>query len=75
MSQFRQAVPKGQPRSARSIAEAGNAPANFPTDLPYDAAAGAPASAVSGSYRDSVQQSPPGVGQPAGTVPFVLRTP
>lgn len=73
MSQFRQGVPQGQPRTARSIAEAGNAPANFPDDLPYDAAAGAPAAAVSGTYRDTVQQSPPGTAQPAAPTPFILR--
>lgn len=73
MSQFRQGVPQGQPRTARSIAEGGNAPANFPDDIPYDAAAGAPAAAVSGTYKDSVQQAPPGTGQPSQTTPFTLR--
>lgn len=53
---FKQPKPPGQPPTGRNIAESKNVPANFPTDLPYDYAAGAPTSAVrGGTYKDDAQ--------------------
>lgn len=69
MAMFRQPVPAGQPPSLRAIAEAKNAPANFPNDLPYDYAAGAPPTVSGGTYRPDVSETPP----KAGTAAFTTK--